>query len=292
MNNNPNQQADPQGQASANPPDHRWNEMVQQNRQLSDMVNQLRGQIDMMSKMNQPNSQQPFQPLFDDETHQNFEKTFDYFVQKKVLPAMRQIEARQGAVADSIDDMQYRQEFGGREDFGKLNDKVQQYVQQARQSGQYIPRSEAFRRVAFDEMGHKPTPKAPEQPAQPQVKFDPYFQRYVDANGNPVAEPEQTGQQQPNPGQQQTQAPQTFAEQNTEVLGYNPYQQPQQQQMQPQQMQQMPGQQQQMPALPSQAPTEGAGGQQFQNKGPMQLDITSSEAELDAFENMLGDEAF
>jgi hypothetical protein len=291
------QQGQQQGQApqtSANQqvPDYRRDELAERIRQLELQNTQLRTSLDHVTRQQQPNSQQQSEPIFKPEVEQGMRQLFESWVK----PIRTEFANQLGYLVDQTDEAKYMLQYGNSDKFNRFNDKVDRLRQDYQARGQYIPREEALRIVYLEETGKKaqPDPQAPPpQPQEEAPKFDPYFKAYVDPKtGKPITgipgemgEPQQQMQpqfqQQPQQQMQPQypQSPQEQYQQNQQI----PYQQQMQQAHVPTQSWSNGfdlGDQNPNPASPSAAPQP--------HRYP-QIDLTSTDADLQAFEDRFGD---
>lgn len=269
-------------QMSSNPvPDHRLDELNERLRNMELQNQQLRGQIDYMSKVSNPGKKPDETPAFKPEVEAAIMAT----VQKIVEPLQMQHKQQIGYLVDQLDQTKFQSQYGG-ERYAKIIPKVERLREQYQAQNQYITREQALQMVWFEETGKKqlnPDPQAAPAPAKMEPKFDPYFGTYVDPQTGKPLTPEQIGA---------LQQPQTPPPQQTQ-------QAPQQTQQPWQPGNQIPGQQapatqfaQQPPQQNFQLPGQGVNGAaapSFQNapRGPLTLE--ASEQDLKAFEENFGD---
>lgn len=290
MNNNQNPQVPP----NQNLPQHRLDELMGEVKALRDQNQQLRGQIDYISRgQQQQNQQQQSQPQppkspFDENIDRALEEKFAWMMQQKLNPLVDQFKQQIGYVVDRTDEVSFQNQYGN-ERYKKYLDKVNTIRRDYEQRGQYIPREEALRIAYFEETGKKPQPAPQEQqPQQEQPKFDPYFGKMVGPDGKPLTENPEAVQQPLQQQQPTTQAP-----------GWQQYPEQQQppQQMQPQQ--QMPNgfspqENQNHPTTNpfGQLPDQGINNPYPGNPqatGHLTLDIQANDSDLKAFEDKYGD---
>lgn len=246
---------------------------------------QLRAQIDMMAK--QARGQAPTEPkkqLFQPEV----EQALNQLVEERLRPIHDQYRNQLGYLADQLDQTKFQSQYGG-DKYQKFTPKVEQLRQQYQAQGQYISREDALRMVYFEETAKKnltPDPIQPAQPATPPAPvYDPYFKAYVDpTTGKPITDMSQFAPPE-TPAPAAPQAPVMPQQQPpVQAYGQHPPQAPNAQYQQP--VAQAPAQQF---VLPGQGVNQPAAAT-HQSANPRQaLDLYSSEADLEAFENSFGD---
>ncbi len=267
-------------------PDHRMEQMQERLRQLELQNTQLRTTVDFMRKPQAPGQPPQTNPAFKPEVEEAIKQT----IQSIVGPMQEQHRQQVGYLADQLDQQKFQTSYAGNEKFQKLIPKVEELRQQALAENRYMTREEALRLAYFEETGKKNVAPEPQQQKQEAPVYDPFFNAVVDPQTGkpfvtdpyaPVEDPAyQPQQQQPQWNQQQMQ-PQQF-------------QQPQQQQtQQPQWGQQAPQQVAQQQFAPQfQLPQQGMNPQaapSYQPNGRGPLDLTASDADLQAFEQNFGD---
>lgn len=289
-NNNNNSQMPPNQQQV---PDHRLDEMQKQMRQLELQNAQLRATMD---HLRQPQGNQPpVNPIFKPEV----EDAIKQVVNQRLGPIETQYRQQIGFLADQLDKTKYELNYSG-EKFKPYHDKVEQVHAQAIAENRYISREDALRLVFFEETGKKNVEPEPQAPTNTQPKFDPFFGTVIDPQtGKPVATDTSGFAPQEQVDQNGNQIMQPPAH-NMQPPAQPQWQQPQQQFQQPQQQQVPPGAQSQQTQHPFgnaygqfQLPQQGMNNPQApahqQPTGREALDLTSSDAALQAFENNFGD---
>ena len=297
--NNPNTQVPPiqhQNQQQQQVPDHRFKELEDRLRNLSDQNQQLRGQVDYMAKNNgqQQAPEKPVESPFEQKVEDALNAKIQAAITKSMQPMESQFKEQIGYLVDKSDDMNYRMNYGG-DKFAKYQAKVDEVRGDFQGRGRYISREDALRMVHFEETNKAPK-SDPQQVANAQPKFDPYFGQMVGEDGQPIGQDnlapspeEQTPQQPPQQQQWPIQNQPQQVQQPAGVQQFNPNQQ--QQDMQTQANLSANGYQ--TPNLPQQGVNQQFNSDQsVQNQGHMNLELDSSDADLAAFENKYGDIAF
>jgi hypothetical protein len=170
-------------QENANPgggqvPQHRFQEVLENQRKLEQQNQQLRQTLDAM--MLRQNPQQPVaeeKPLFQPEVDQALEKK----IKAMLEPETAKLKTHMGYLVDRNDELEFRQKWGS-DAFEKNKEKIDAIREEATRRGQFIKREDAYKHVYFEENSKKPQPK-PEAPKGP--TYDPYTQKYVQ---EPVAQ--------------------------------------------------------------------------------------------------------
>lgn len=250
-------------------PDHRFEELQRQLREVREQNNALRGQIEQMANP----QKQAKDPVFKPEVEEAIADVVQRRVAQGLVEEINRLKNTVGFVVDGMDQVTFNQKYAN-DRYKPFHKKVEEVRQQAQARGQYLTREQALQMVYFEETGKKPQEAPATQNKEP--KFDPYLGMYVDENGRPInpaqspAPTEDEGQQQMTP--QGHQAPQGQA--------------PMGQQGQQQAPQQVPPGAQQF-NLPGVSPV----GQQAPapTSGHLELSLDASDEALSQFESRYGD---
>lgn len=151
-------------------PDQRLQQISDQLRQIAQENAQLRAHIDAQTQaIRQPIAPKP--ALFDERTQQ----ALDQYVNEKMKPIVTDYQNRLGFMADQTDALKFQLEHGV-DTYKKNAEKIEALRQEKQAQGQWIPRSDAYKFVHYEETSKKPAviPEAPKGPM-----FDPYVQKWV-----------------------------------------------------------------------------------------------------------------
>lgn len=282
MNQNNN---NPQVPPNAQPvPDQRLDQIMEQFRKMELQNAQLRGQIDMMTRQQNPNAPKPKEPAFKPEVQAAIDDAIEARLSQERARSQNQI----GYLADQLDNANFQVKYGG-EKYAKFTPKVESLRQEYQAQNKYITREQALQMVYFDETSKKGLTPDPAQPAAapPAPVYDPYLRAYVDpVTAQPVQQPDfqaeepqapppAQGWTPPNPQQQPppqwgTTPPGTRMQPGAAHPNGNAY-----------------GQNFQLPGQGVNPPGPGNGAQSRGVQGPLSLE--SSDAQLEAFESKYGD---
>lgn len=184
-------------------PQHRQQDVMEQNRILREQVRQLQDTINQVAQRQMQPVQQPVQEDFEAPVAAAIEKK----VKSLLTPEVTQLKQNMGYLVDENDSLRFIQKYG-HETYEKYKSQIEQERTEANRMGRFATREEAYRKIFFDEHQRKPqaTPEAPKQPV-----YDPY-----------------TGQWQQPPQQTQTIAPEAPVVQPPVQTPVAPVAQPQQ----------------------------------------------------------------
>lgn len=291
MNGNNNNNPNP---SQGGVPDQRLEQIQQQMREIQMQNQQLRGQVDVLTRTTPGQQPPPRQSQFKPEVQEAINQEIQAGIRAALGPMQEQFANQQGYLMDQIDSLQYQHKYGDNPRYANYNEKVDQVRREQQLQGKWIPREQALQFVYLEETGKRPAPENTQTSAQKPPTYDPYLGQYVDEKGQVAADPRivQADQLQQPPGQIanpqfQSQQPQvmqqSYAQQPQQFDEFGNIVQPQQFQQQPQQQQQVQGQPQLPQMTPPQQQTRIPQGQH------LAIDVQSSDQALAQWESKYGE---
>jgi hypothetical protein len=183
----PPQFQQPQQQQPGNVPDARLDQMQREMRELRDQNQQLRGQVDHMSRASQPNAKPPDQPFFKPEVAQALDQKFNPILQQ----IRSEFQQATGMMMDQTDQAKFELRYRGTK-LESFVAKVEDQQRSLQSQGKWLPREQILQQLYFEETGRKAQDPQYTQtqapPAQP-PQYDTYTGQWRDPATNQVVAP-------------------------------------------------------------------------------------------------------